>query len=131
MKWLKTQEGFKLNPEVFGVAARCGHFEVLKWLRSEGCPWDRLACWGAAQGGHLEVLKWLRKEGCPWNEEVCAGAALGGQLEVLKWLRSKGCPWNDLTWVYASSSLIREWLVENGCPQGPIYDPDSEDREYW
>ena len=44
----------------------------------------------AALRGHLMVLKWLRSEGCPWDESACSGAAEGGQLETLKWLRSKG-----------------------------------------
>ena len=51
-----------------------GHLEVLKWLRSEGCPWNWWTCWAAAKGGHLEVLKWLRSEGCPWDEDKCEAA---------------------------------------------------------
>ena len=64
----------------------------------------------------MEVLKWLRSEGCPWDEETCEMAAEGGHLEVLKWLRSEGCPWDAGTWDAAKEST-REWLRENGCPQ--------------
>ena len=47
-----------------------GSLEVLKWARSEGCPWDSYTCYWAAQNGHLEVLKWAESEGCPWTRET-------------------------------------------------------------
>jgi len=49
-------------------------------------------CYYAAGGGHLEMLKWLRSEGCPWDEYICNAAAYCGHLEMLEWLRSEGCP---------------------------------------
>ena len=67
--------------------------EILKWLRSEGCPWDKWACADAASGGHLETLKWLRSEGCPWDEETCEWAAWKGHLNVLRWAIDNGCPY--------------------------------------
>ena len=90
--------------------------EVLKWLRSEGCPWDGSACCSAAGRGDLEMLKWMRSEGCPWDQRICHHAALYGHLEVLKWLRSEGCPWDGLTWFQAAES-VREWMEENECPK--------------
>lgn len=33
-----------------------------------------------ARGGHFEVLKWCREDGAPWNEYTCAYAAEGGNL---------------------------------------------------
>ena len=41
--------------------------EVLKWLRSEGCPWDKNTCSYAAEGGHLDVLEWAIDNGCPYE----------------------------------------------------------------
>ena len=93
MKWLRS-EGCPWNASACNGAAWGGHLEILKWLRSKGCPWDWRSCSRAAGGGHLETLKWLRSEGCPWNQYACSGAAWGGHLEVLKWLRSEGCPWD-------------------------------------
>jgi len=61
----------------------------LKWLRSEGCPWNKMTCYAAAEGGHLEMLKWLRSEACPWDKWTCEAAAEGGHLEMLNWLRSE------------------------------------------
>lgn len=40
--------------------------ELLKWVRSEGCPWDEATCVLAAGTGHLEVLRWARLNGCAW-----------------------------------------------------------------
>ena len=85
--------------------------EVLKWRRSEGCPWDAQSiCTEAALGGHLEVLKWLRSEGCPWNERACQWAARHGHLEVLKWLRSEGCPWNEEQCRAKGKPNIKRWI---------------------
>ena len=58
----------------------------------------------------MEVLKWLRSEGCPWNENACSGAALDGHLEVLKWLRSEGCPWNEAMCRDSSNPNIVRWI---------------------
>merc|ERR1711934_426529 len=44
-----------------------GHSEVMKWLRSEGCPWDVSTCLKAAEGGHLDVLEWAIENGCPYE----------------------------------------------------------------
>ena len=69
--------------------------EVLKWLRSEGCPWDKYVCRGAARGGHLEILKWLRSQDppCPWHKIVCDIAAVRNHLDVLQWAIDNGCPY--------------------------------------
>ena len=42
------------------------HFEVLKWLRANGCKWDVFTC-------------------CRLDERTCSAAAEEGHLEVLKW----------------------------------------------
>jgi hypothetical protein len=51
----------------------------------------KYTCRGAAKNGHLEVLKWLRSQDppCPWDKWTCTWAAKNGDLEVLKWLRSR------------------------------------------
>jgi hypothetical protein len=74
-----------------------GSLEVLKWARSEGCPWDSNTCSWAAENGHLEVLKWARSEGCPWDSSTCYWAAHNGHLEILKWARFAGCKWTQET----------------------------------
>ena len=41
--------------------------QILKWLRSEGCPWNKWACFKAALNGHLDVLQWAIDNGCPYQ----------------------------------------------------------------
>ena len=78
-------------------AAKGGHFEVMQWLRQNGCPWSSTTCYLAAEGGHLDILKWVRSQDppCPWDESTCAEAAEGGHLEILKFARAQDppCPW--------------------------------------
>ena len=76
------------------LAARHGYLNLIKWARTNGCPWDVYTCSYAADGGHLEVLKWARANRCPWNEWTCSCAAIGGHLEVLQWAISNGCPYD-------------------------------------
>jgi len=38
-------------------AARYGHWGVLKWLRTQGRPWDESACTSAAEGGQLVAFQ--------------------------------------------------------------------------
>ena len=119
----EKKKPLSMSKRTCSSAAQGGHLEVLKWLRSQGCPWDVRACWRAAKGGHLETLKWLRSEGCPLHANACAGAARGGHLEVLKWLRSEGCPWDEGTCEEAASQRhssiyldVLKWAMNNGCP---------------
>tara|TARA_B110000259_G_scaffold24696_1_gene25319 strand:- start:1668 stop:1805 length:138 start_codon:yes stop_codon:yes gene_type:complete len=43
------------------MAADGGHLEVLKWLRANGCPWDRET--HQAARGH--ILEWAVANGLP------------------------------------------------------------------
>ena len=68
------------------------NIELLKWARSNNCPWNKQVYSNAAMNGHLEVLKWARDNGCPWDKRVCLYAMENGYLEVLQWARDNGCP---------------------------------------
>jgi len=119
LQWLKTQEGFYIHSGAFAFACEGGNWEIIRWLRSEGCPWSTSACNRAAKGGQLEVLKWLRSEGCPWNVTTCSFAAEGGHLDVLKWLKKEGCPWNAGACNCAAEGghfEVLKWLRSEGCP---------------
>jgi hypothetical protein len=116
----KPQIYFRIPPKyTCSFAAKNGHLDVLKWLRSQDppCPWSEYTCTHTAQNGHLEVLKWLRAQNppCPWDKYTCAYAAKNGQLEVLKWLRSQDppCPWDKwtCTWAAKNGDLeVLKWL---------------------
>jgi hypothetical protein len=38
------------------MASRGGQLSVMQWIRSQGCPWDRLTCMGATARDNLSVL---------------------------------------------------------------------------
>ena len=94
------------DTKTYNMAARGGHLDVLRWLRSQNppCPWGAVTCREAARCGHLDVLKWLRAQDppCPWNAFTCEMAAMGGHFDVLKWLRAQDppCPWDTRTYDY-------------------------------
>ena len=69
----------------------------------------------------MDVLKWLRSEGCPWRGspfDVCTAAVLGNHLHVLKWALENGCALSSFAWAMAenSSEEVKEWLRANKCP---------------
>ena len=47
--------------------AKEGHFEILKWLRANGCPWDKWTYFYAIENGYHEIAQWAKDNGCPKN----------------------------------------------------------------
>ena len=97
LKHFHKEQGFLLirashDHPICGMAACRGDLNMLKWLRANGCLWDRFTCTSAASNGHFEILKWARANGCPWDSWTCAEAAENGHFEILKWARANGCP---------------------------------------
>ena len=45
----------------------------------------------AARGGHFELLRWCRSMGCPWDGECLACAVASGNEEMVAWCRANGC----------------------------------------
>ena len=100
---------------------------MLQWMRAQEppCPWNSRVCSDAASEGHLEVLRWARSQGCPWDDSVTYAAAGGGpprlqhgHLEVLKWLIKEGCPYDksrlreEARYGVESARKVLEWLNE-------------------
>ena len=78
---------------------------ILSWAL-EKCPgYKELLCGEMARNGKLELLKFLRSEGCPWNTYTCTAAAHNGQLECLKYAHAKGCRWDKYTCEAAAYNL--------------------------
>ncbi len=105
--------------QTFNCAARGGHLESLKWLRSNGYGWDDDVCTIAATHKNLGLLKWLHAEGCPWDEDTCMAAAEYGNFKVLKWARGNGCKWDKkrISYVIATSGHVKmmKWARSQGC----------------
>ena len=51
----------------------------------------------AAASGNLELVRWLRAEGCPWNRWTCSYAVERGRVKVLRWVRENGALWDAFT----------------------------------
>ncbi len=112
------QLGYIFQPIHCKNAAFAGKFELLTWLRENGCAWDLGTCSGAACAGRIDILQWARANGCDWDVSVCSYAARGGRFDILKWARDNGCPWNSVTCRAAAGRgdmKILKWARENGC----------------
>lgn len=74
------------------AAAQHGYLGILRWLRSQGCPWGPMMCLAVSREGHLNVLQWARAQHppCPWDPLMCAEAAeIYGRRDVLEWLQQQ------------------------------------------
>lgn len=119
------------NESACQAAASKGHYDVVKWLHTNGSPSTWRIDWQTfnyvvdrpPRDGQLEMLQWLRDNNYPWTAAACTAAVRHENFEVLKWLRSAPneedrCPWcSD-----ACSSAARhgyfeilKWLRHNGC----------------
>ncbi len=119
LKYLRSA-GCPWDKWVCNYAAKHGHLEVIKYAMSAGCPCDIWTCSYAAKHGHLEVLKYVRSSGYPCDVCVCIDAARNGHLEVLKYARKSGCPWDSRVCAYAARNghlEILRWAVDNDCPR--------------
>lgn len=76
---------FVLLPGVTGadLAAKNGHFEVLKWLASRKV--FPFGAGHAALNGHLDILKWLFNQGIFLVEADAIQAFHNGFIDVLEW----------------------------------------------
>ena len=68
----------------------------MKWIYqcSKGFQWNHCHFKEAVRWSTLEILKGLKTNGCPWYSWTFANAAIkcdGDNFEVLEWLRSNHC----------------------------------------
>jgi hypothetical protein len=94
VKWLQaigcpwvTSANHELNP--LRAAAQCGNEEVFKWLVLCGCEIDGSI---AAQAHNLRMLKFVRSQGCPWDGRVYENVARLGDLDMLRFARDIAKP---------------------------------------
>ena len=119
MLQLMVEWGFVPGPSFFESAASEGHFEQIKWAKSQGYEWGSGTCTYAAVAGRLDILQWAKEHGCPCNDLCCDNAAKIGNMEILQWARKHNCPWSKNTIEAAATNghfEIIQWLVDNGCP---------------
>jgi ankyrin repeat protein len=87
---------------LFYRAVHGGNIDIVKFLYSQGCPWDEYACQIAASRGYFDILKYLHENGCLWNDDVTYGAAEKGNLKVLNYAVTHGCGININTCIEAA-----------------------------
>ena len=86
--WRERSKSKRLwTSKVCDWAAIGGQLDSLKFLRSQDtpCPFSHRTCYLVAKCGHLEVLRWLRSEGCPWDKDNCRKEA-NGCTHVRRWI---------------------------------------------
>lgn len=116
LRLIENSSNETMNENTCACAALNGHLHILKWLRMNGCPWNRYTITSAASGGYTDVIYWARTNGGEWCEDACTAAA-GGIVHLMtnryrvhaskkKYIKTKNGG--------HLSTLI--WLIENGCP---------------
>ena len=73
-------------------AAALGQLDVLQWLRSQDCPWNRqVVCNLAAAKGHLSVLQWATSSHRGrWDKKHCLSLAhKHRRASVVQWIQSQ------------------------------------------
>ena len=103
------KKGYPWYPHLAREAAKRGKFELLKFLRAEGAPIDKLCVSWAANSGHIEIVKWLLNDvKIKGDPMMCARAADGGELSCLKLLVDGGVKMNKATVLYAGREKVAQ-----------------------
>ena len=93
IQWVLSEEPLcTLDTFFCSVAAALGQLEVLQWLRSQDCPWNRqVVCNLAAAKGHLSVLQWVTSSHRGrWDKKHCLSLAhTQGHASVVEWIQSQ------------------------------------------
>lgn len=85
-------------PSDFTTMVKNERWVLMRWVIRHEMGTDVSACAHAAKKGNLVLLKWLRSQGCPWCSWTATSAVGKGHLRVLKWAVENGCPVDWLTW---------------------------------
>ncbi|CAL6316924.1 unnamed protein product [Bathycoccus prasinos] len=87
LKWAREEKKCEWDIMTINMAASQGNLEMVKYCVANECPIDERACAWAARCGHLEVLKYLREEvKAPWGSDTASWAAGYGRLHILEYL---------------------------------------------
>jgi hypothetical protein len=104
------------------VAARSGHFELLRWCYEHGCRFAAAyeAPHHAAKSGNLELMVRVRQHTTTQlNRNVMSAAALRGHTAMCKYLYTQQCPrdsWSTRCAAIGGHIDCFRWLLANGCP---------------
>lgn len=77
----------------FQLALRVGHLSIVRWFYEEKhFTFDERTCAIAVRGNQLELLKWLRSVGCPWDANSRRLTSTLDNIETVQWAIDNGCP---------------------------------------
>lgn len=63
-----VSKGYKINESTCAVAGTRGRLEILQWLRSIDCPWDKYTVdYSIRNHTNEEVVEWAMENGCPFD----------------------------------------------------------------
>jgi hypothetical protein len=88
LAWAADHE--TLTEDACVAAAARGRVDMLKWLRSRGCPWSTVTTHAAAASGQIATLHWAVQHGCPLSK-ACATLLAGFSLSDMAWAMRSGC----------------------------------------
>ena len=115
VKWLSSKNIIDNNIHCTESAAKGGNLEVLKHVRQLGFQWSNKVCILAAKNGHLDMIKWARSQECPWNPSKMFPAAVTcrtNQLDLYEWLWQQECPFDaEETFLRASKNGNYEFFL--------------------
>lgn len=107
---------------IVDIAARHGHFAIVKWLIEElHLSISDETFLEAASGGNLQLLIWLREvQGCDqWHEDSLYAGARTGDPNIVKWMLEHECLWAPRLMALAIekgySDLVR-WILGTDYP---------------
>ena len=113
----------RLGTYISEIAASRGHLDIIIFCYDNNLPWDEKTPEAAARNGHLDILKYVRSVDppCPWNKKTPEAAARNGHLDILKYVRSVDppCPWDATAIIIAAlnrHSDILEWARSTELP---------------
>ena len=81
---------------IYYGAAQSGNLALFKSMKSQGYPFNKMACKIAAENGHLNIIEWILSEIRMWSkyykdvyyhwlyQVICPSAASKGHLHILQ-----------------------------------------------
>lgn len=120
LEWAKNH-GITINSGIWTHAVKDENFEMLKWLRDNGCRWNptKNLFNAAVENGHVRVLKWLLDNGYELNyDAIFTLSAFKGHIQILEWLKVMGFPFDGKMCIFPVKKGkldTLKWLKDYGC----------------
>jgi hypothetical protein len=98
VKWLVANKCGGIH-FIYNYALKHGRLEIMKYANEIASNYDNNDCYTATRCGHLDVLIWLRSTGAYWGEDICtiaqeqyAVSTDSRYADILTWIHANGSP---------------------------------------